>query len=92
MAPKLIDPSPQMAGSEPVLKLVDVGQGQTVKVLRIASDDVQLRQRLQSMGVVKGAEIVVNHTAPLGDPRIYVIKGYQVALRNSEAQCIQVTP
>ena len=44
------------------------------------------------MGVVKGTEIVVDHTAPLGDPRVYTLKGYRLTLRNAEARHILVTP
>ena len=70
--------------------LADVARGQTAWVKRIASDDTQFRQRLQSMGVVKGTEILVDHTAPLGDPRVYALKGYRLTLRNSEARHILV--
>ena len=72
------------------ITLADVDQGQTVMVRKIVSDDTQFRQRLQSMGVVKGTEILVCHTAPLGDPRIYMVKGYKLALRNNEARRILV--
>lgn len=72
--------------------LADLARGQTAWVQRIASDDIQFRQRLQSMGVVKGTEILVDHTAPLGDPRVYTLKGYRLTLRNSEARLILVMP
>ena len=72
--------------------LVDMVRGQAARVSRIASDDALFRQRLQSMGVVKGTEIVVDHTAPLGDPRVYTLKGYRLTLRNAEARHILVTP
>ena len=74
------------------ITLADIARGQTARVERIASDDTQFRQRLQSMGIVRGTEIVVDHTAPLGDPRVYSLKGYQLTLRNAEARQILVTP
>lgn len=74
------------------MTLADMALGRTALVQKIASDDTQFRQRLQSMGVVKGATVVVDHTAPLGDPRVYTLKGYRLTLRNAEARHILVTP
>ncbi|HIJ62692.1 MAG TPA: ferrous iron transport protein A [Rhodospirillaceae bacterium] len=73
------------------MTLADVPRGQRALVQRIASDDTQFRQRLQSMGVVKGTAVVVDHTAPLGDPRVYSLMGYSLTLRNSEARHILVS-
>ncbi|MBF0605668.1 MAG: ferrous iron transport protein A [Nitrospirae bacterium] len=42
------------------------------------------------MGFVKGAQVVAEQTAPLGDPRIYTIRGYQISLRREEAQRIHL--
>ncbi|MCF6280853.1 MAG: ferrous iron transport protein A [Candidatus Polarisedimenticolaceae bacterium] len=47
-----------------------------------------LRRRLNALGMVKGAELVVAHAAPMGDPRSYIILGYQVSLRKEEARNI----
>jgi len=49
-----------------------------------------VRRRILDMGVVKGAEIKVVRVAPLGDPVEFLIKGYNLSLRKSEAQEIQV--
>ena len=49
-----------------------------------------LRKRLLDMGVIPGAEIAVVRVAPLGDPVEYLVKGYHLSLRYSEAQQILV--
>ena len=49
-----------------------------------------VRRRILDMGVVRGAEIKVVRVAPLGDPVEFLIKGYNLSLRKSEAQQIQV--
>ncbi len=49
-----------------------------------------VRRRILDMGVVKGTEIEVVRVAPLGDPVEFLIKGYNLSLRKSEAQEIQV--
>lgn len=50
------------------------------------------RQRLLAMGLVKGETILVKRVAPLGDPIDFVIKGYHLSLRKTEASEILVEP
>jgi Fe2+ transport system protein FeoA len=50
----------------------------------------RFRQRLMEMGFVPGAEILVEKYAPLKDPIEYIIKGYHVSLRHTEAEKIMV--
>jgi len=49
-----------------------------------------LRQRLLDMGVVPGAEIRVMRVAPLGDPVEYMVRGYRLSLRRTEAANVLV--
>jgi ferrous iron transport protein A len=49
-----------------------------------------IRRRMMDMGVVSGAEVVMQRVAPLGDPVEVRIKGYDLALRLEEAANIQV--
>ena len=49
-----------------------------------------IRRRLMDMGVVNGAEVLVQRVAPLGDPIEIKIKGYDLALRLEEAANINV--
>jgi Fe2+ transport system protein FeoA len=42
------------------------------------------------MGVVPGAPVRVIKTAPLGDPIEVRVRGYNLALRRTEAQTISV--
>lgn len=50
----------------------------------------RFRQRLMEMGFVPGAEIMVEKYAPLKDPIEYILKGYHVSLRHTEAEKIMV--
>jgi len=49
-----------------------------------------LRKRLLDMGLVPGAEISVVRVAPLGDPVEYMVKGYRLSLRRSEASQVMI--
>ena len=48
------------------------------------------RRRIIEMGFVKGKEVLVVKSAPLKDPIEYNIMGYEVSLRRSEANLIEV--
>lgn len=48
------------------------------------------RGRLMALGVVPGAELSAEFTAPLGDPRAYRVRGCLVALRRSQAAVVDV--
>lgn len=48
------------------------------------------RKRITEMGFIKGQEVVVVKNAPLRDPIEYRIMSYNVSLRRSEANLIQI--
>jgi Fe2+ transport system protein FeoA len=50
----------------------------------------RFRKRLQEMGFIKGAEVLVEKYAPLRDPMELVLKGYHVSLRVEEAAQIMM--
>lgn len=50
----------------------------------------QIRRRLMDMGLLKGVSIEVVHVAPMGDPIAYLVRGYQLLLRKSEAILVEV--
>ena len=62
------------------------------KVLRIISitKKDETSSRISELGIVPGEEITILSVAPLGDPIRISIKGYQLALRKSEAALIEV--
>ncbi len=49
-----------------------------------------VRRRIMDMGVVAGAEVVLERKAPLGDPVEVKIRGYHLSLRKEEAANIFV--
>ena len=46
--------------------------------------------RLMDLGFTPGEEVMVTHTAPLGDPLVIRVRGAQLALRKREASWIRV--
>ena len=41
------------------------------------------------MGITPGAEVTLVKRAPLGDPVEVTVRGYQLTLRKTEAQCVE---
>ena len=73
--------------SETTLDRIPVGEcGAVVAVDATAA----LAERLEDLGFVPGTEVTVRRRAPLGDPRVYELRGSQLCLRASEARAIRV--
>lgn len=78
-------------------RLSAVKPGEMAMVLRIAVDDLKdpseaaLKRRLLDMGVTRGTRFYVRKVAPLGDPMELHVRGYELTLRKSEAEKIEVS-
>ncbi len=72
-----------------MVTLYDLAEGEEGIILKIKGRG-RFRHRLMEMGFVVGKRISVVKKAPLRDPIEYMIMGYHVSLRNSEAQLIEV--
>ena len=76
----------------PPLTLADLGIGQKGIVAGIGQADDTLKRRLTALGIVRGTEITVDRTAPMGNPRTYNLLGYLLSLRNEDARAIWLRP
>ena len=50
-----------------------------------------MEQRLLDMGFIPGTRIKVVRNAPLVDPVEFLLKGYNISLRHSEAKQVEVS-
>lgn len=69
------------------LRDVNVGQVATIKRLH---GEGALKRRIMDMGLTKGTEVYVRKVAPLGDPVELTVRGYELSVRKSDAQWIEV--
>jgi Fe2+ transport system protein FeoA len=69
--------------------LSQLKEGQRATVVRVGGSSL-LRRRILEMGVVRGAEVVVEKYAPLRDPLELIVKGTHISLRVEEAAQILV--
>jgi len=49
-----------------------------------------VKQRIMEMGITKGTEITMRKVAPLGDPMEVNVRGYELSLRKTDAELIEV--
>jgi len=63
------------------------GQRGIISAVRVGGD---LGRRIREMGLVPGTEITLIGRAPLNDPVALRIMGFNLTLRNSEADYIEV--
>ena len=69
--------------------LDQIPQGQLVRVVSVGGADA-IARRLDDLGVREGVEIEVLRRAPLGDPTVFELHGYQLCLRRAESARIEV--
>ena len=69
--------------------LKDAKVGETVRVKKLYGEG-PVKRRIMDMGITKGTSIFVRKVAPLGDPLEVTVRGYELSLRKSEAECILV--
>jgi ferrous iron transport protein A len=72
-----------------MITLKDLKPGQEGTVISIGERG-PMRRRIMDMGVTPGISIKVVKVAPLGDPIEVNIRGYELSLRKSEAENIQI--
>ncbi len=71
------------------MTLRDVKIGDTCTVKRIHGEGA-LKRRIMDMGITKGVEIYVRKVAPLGDPVEVTVRDYELSIRKSDAELIEV--
>lgn len=70
--------------------LTNLPIGETAKVISINGKN-SVTKRLMEMGVVPGVAVKIVKTAPFGDPLEIRLRGYNLAMRKSEAEAIEVS-
>lgn len=71
------------------MKLSELQTGETGVIVKVKGHG-GFRKRIVEMGFISGKRVEVLLNAPLNDPVKYKIMGYEVSLRHSEADMIEV--
>jgi ferrous iron transport protein B len=73
------------------MTLAELETGRKGTITKVKGRGV-FRRRIMDMGFIHGKEVTVIRSAPLQDPVEYLIMGYNVSLRRSEAELIEIQP
>lgn len=73
------------------MKLSDIKNNETVVITKVLGHG-SFRKRIAEMGFIKGKQVKVIKTAPFNGPVEYKILNYNISLRRSEAERIEVIP
>ena len=69
--------------------LRDVKIGETATIVRLHGEGA-LKRRIMDMGLTRGTQVLVRKVAPLGDPLELTVRGYELSVRKSDAELIEV--
>jgi ferrous iron transport protein A len=71
------------------MTLADLHVGQSAQVVQVCGSD-EVSFRLLEMGLTPGVAVTFVGVAPLGDPLEFLVRGYRLSLRKSEAAKVEV--
>lgn len=63
--------------------------GTTVKVVKLHGEGA-IKRRIMDMGITRGVLVTIRKVAPLGDPVEVTVRGYELSLRKSDADMVEV--
>ncbi len=67
----------------------DLKIGESAKVLKLYGEGA-LKRRIMDMGITKGTAVTLRKVAPLGDPLELRVRGYELSIRKSDAELIEI--
>ncbi|RPI76630.1 MAG: iron transporter [Planctomycetaceae bacterium] len=71
------------------MTLDELRPGESARILDVLGDDA-ISTRLLEMGLIEGEVLEALGAAPLGDPLEFLVRGYRLSLRISEARRVTV--
>ncbi|GAA1879294.1 FeoA family protein [Lapillicoccus jejuensis] len=73
--------------------MADLRPGATATVTSVcAGTDAATSRRLFDLGFAPGVEVQLVRRAPMADPVVFRVAGYDIALRRAQARCVLVAP
>jgi len=67
----------------------DAKTGDKVKVVKLHGEGA-VKRRIMDMGITRNTEVYIRKFAPLGDPIEITVRGYELSLRKTDAEMIEI--
>ncbi|APC42733.1 MULTISPECIES: FeoA family protein [Clostridium] len=71
------------------MSIYDLKPGDKALIQSVCGDD-KFAKRLLALGFIEGTEVKLIATAPLGDPIIINLRGFNIAIRKNDAKNISI--
>jgi ferrous iron transport protein A len=71
-------------------RLKHLSPGDKAEIIGYDTSKKPYRERLLSMGLIKGTVITLLNVAPLGDPVKIAVRGFNLSLRKEEADILRI--
>lgn len=85
--------STSVAAGSGLRTMADLPTGGRARIVAVHEDaDPAVARRLVDLGFAPGAEVAMVRKAPMADPVVYRVAGYDLALRRVQARCLLVAP
>ena len=72
------------------MKTLKDGKGGQTLIAKKIHGEGAIKRRIMDMGITKGTAIYIRKVAPLGDPFELKVRGYELSIRKSDAEIIEV--
>lgn len=72
-----------------VISIYDLKPGDKALIHSVCGD-TKFTKRLLALGFIEGTEVKLITTAPLGDPIIINLRGFNIAIRKNDAKNISI--
>ena len=72
------------------MSICDLKLGEKAIINKINGNN-KLSKRLSALGLIEGTEIELKRVAPLGDPIVINLRGFDLAIRKKDAKNILLT-
>ena len=69
--------------------LKDIAPGKSATVVRLHGEGA-VKRRIMDMGITRGVSVTIRKVGPLGDPVEVTVRGYELSLRKSDADMVEV--
>ena len=86
-------PSAEACAITGLSSLADLRPGGTATIASVcAGTDPASARRLFDLGFAPGSEVSLLRRAPMADPMVFRVAGYDIALRRAQAHCVRILP
>ena len=72
-----------------IISIYDLKPGDKALIHSVCGDE-KFAKRLLALGCIEGTEVTLKATAPLGDPIIINLRGFNLAIRKNDAKNIYI--